>query len=699
MSLRCLALATVLLAACGDNIVPGDSMNLVINAEDNLTTTEGGGTATFTVQLREAPASAVTIDVTSSDVSEGTVSPATVTLDANNFNVPVTITITGVEDDADDGDQAYQVTLSATDAAGGGPATATVDVTNQDNDGVGITVEPTSGLTTNEDGTSATFMVVLDAQPTADVVVPLSSSDPGEGVAEQAMLTFTTENWNAPQIVTVSGVDDSIADGPQTYTIQLGAATSTDPAYSGLDANDVELTNVDNDSPGVIVNPTSGLQTTESGGTATFTVVLASEPSADVTITLASSDAGEGTVAPTTLTFTPANWDAEQVVTVTGVDDGLDDGDQSYTIVLAAATSTDAGYNGIDPDDVSVTNIDDEAPGYSIVPLTGLSTTEGGGTATFTVALVSAPTADVTIAISAGNPDEATPNQTSLTFTPADFATPQTVTVTGVDDAIADGAQPFTIVLAPAVSADPAYDGLDPQDVTGTNTDDDSPGITVFPNAGLLVSELGDTATFTIVLNSEPTGNVTIGLSSNDTTEGTVSPASVTFTPLNWDVPRTITITGVNDAIADGNQQFFIITAAALSTDPTYNGLNPSNVKVTNFDDDIAAVLVSSDGIEEVSENGTTATYSMVLTTQPTSNVRCAVTSTDTSEGTVNVTSVLFTPTDYDQPHVVTITGVDDAIVDGVQLFTIVNAACNSLDPSYANLNPRDVNARNLDND
>jgi hypothetical protein len=79
-----------------------------------------------------------------------------------------------------------------------------------------------------------------------------------------------------------------------------------------------------------------------------------------VTIPLSSSDTTEGTVSPSSLTFTSANWSTEQTVTVTGVDDDLEDGHQSYTIVLGNATSADPDYDGMDPDDISVTNVDDD---------------------------------------------------------------------------------------------------------------------------------------------------------------------------------------------------------------------------------------------------------------------------------------------------------------------------------------------------
>ncbi len=689
-------LALALAAACGDNLGDSEDLAIKVTPANGLHTTEGGGTATFTVALAAAPRSEVTIDVSSLDPAEGTVSPAKLTFDASNFSIPVTVTITGVDDAVDDGDQDFEVKLAAS-AQDGATASATVSVTNDDNDGIGVTVTPTELMTT-ESGDSATFTVVLDAQPTATVTIPIASSATAEGTVDVASLTFTTVNWNAPQTVTVTGVDDAIADGPQSYMILVGPATSDDPAYDDVDPTDVTVINVDNDSPGIIVTPTSGLVTTEGGGTATFSVVLASQPTADVSISLTSSDPGEGTTV-SSLTFTSVNWDAPQIVTVTGVDDTLDDGDQSYTIVLAPATSGDAGYVGLDAADVSATNTDDEAPGFIVTPTSGLVTSEAGGTDSFTVALISAPTADVTVAVSSNNPGEGTASVTSLTFTPTDFAVPQTVTVTGVNDAIADGNQPYQIVLAPATSTDAAYAGFDPPDVSVTNTDNDSPGITVRPLTGLLVSELGDTTTFTVVLNSQPIANVTLPIASNDTTEGTVSPSSLVFTPANWDVPRTVTVTGVDDNLADGNQLFQAAVGVAVSADPNYNGINPPNPQVTNFDDDVATVVVRSAPIIEVSESGGTATFSIVLTTQPTADVRCAVSTSNSNEGVVNPLFTVFTPANFDQDHSFTVTGVDDAVVDGSQLFQIITAACTSLDPDYNGLNPRDVNARNLDND
>ncbi|HBP89821.1 MAG TPA: hypothetical protein DD706_19245, partial [Nitrospiraceae bacterium] len=125
----------------------------------------------------------------------------------------------------------------------------------------GITVNPTSGLTTTEGGGTATFTVVLDTLPTGDVSIALSSSDTTEGTVSPASLTFTTSNGTIPQTVTVTGVDDAMIDGSIAYFILTGAATSDDFDYAGLDPADVSVTNTDNDVAGITVNPTSGLTT------------------------------------------------------------------------------------------------------------------------------------------------------------------------------------------------------------------------------------------------------------------------------------------------------------------------------------------------------------------------------------------------------------------------------------------------------
>src|SRR5882672_8753014 len=405
----------------------------------------------------------------------------------------------------------------------------------------------------------------------------------GTGCVAIDSVTVTRADWDVSN--TGTWIQDTFDFGVVNYTVNPGKSvgfkveaaqnemwlaydTTSYPAWG-------QLTIL---APGISVTPTSGLTTTEGGGTATFTVVLDSSPSANVTIGLSSSDLTEGTVSPASVTFTSGNWNTAQTVTVTGVNDFVADGNVAYTIVTAPATSTDGGYNGMNASDVGVTNTDDDTAGITVAPTSGLTTTEGGGTATFTVVLTSQPTANVTVGLSSSDLTEGTVAPASVSFTSANWNTAQTVTVTGVDDFGVDGAVAYTIVTAAATSTDGIYNGMNAADVGVTNTDNDTAGVTVIPTSGLTTTEGGGAATFTVVLTSQPTANVTVGLSSSDLTEGTVSPASLTFTPGNWNTAQTVTVTGADDFVVDGAVSYTILTSAATSTDGSYNGLNGADV-------------------------------------------------------------------------------------------------------------------------
>ena len=162
-------------------------------------------------------------------------------------------------------------------------------------------------------------------------------------------LLFTTEDWNSDKTVEVTGVADNLSDGDQAYSILLGADNSTgDSSYLYIYPPDVSLRNLDlTDKGSFYVSAISG-DTDENLNTAYFTVRLASAPSGDaatdnVTITMASSDTGEGTLSVSTgitgdnasqLVFSSSNWNSVRTVTVTGVADNLSDGDQAYAIQL-----------------------------------------------------------------------------------------------------------------------------------------------------------------------------------------------------------------------------------------------------------------------------------------------------------------------------------------------------------------------------
>lgn len=224
-----------------------------------------------------------------------------------------------------------------------------------------VKVGAPSNSTTSEDGGTTTFTVALGSKPSAKVSLALVVDKPGEAELDKTILTFDATNYAEPQTVSVTGKDDDADDGDVPYAVVFAMAASSDPAYAGVIARPVALTNIDNDTGGLVVSAPTKTFTTEKGGTTTFTVRLRTKPSADVTVPIASTKPAEGTVDKTNLIFTPANYKTEQTVTVTGADEAKPDGDVAYKVTVGKTTSQDAVYRDLE-DDFDLTNVDDDVP-------------------------------------------------------------------------------------------------------------------------------------------------------------------------------------------------------------------------------------------------------------------------------------------------------------------------------------------------
>ncbi|MEH2023374.1 beta strand repeat-containing protein [Nostoc sp.] len=226
----------------------------------------------------------------------------------------------------------------------------------------------------------------------------------------------------------------------------------------------------------------------------------------------------------------------------------------------------------------TITIVDDDTiPTISIADKTG---NEGSGNFVFTVKLSNASSNVITVAYNTSNDTaiantDYTPIAGSLTFNPGTIT--QTITVPILDDFVVESSKRFFVNLT-----NPTNASITDNQANGTITDNDIAGFTISPTTGLITTETGGTDSFSIRLTSQPTADVILNLSSSKVTEGTVS-NSVTFTAANWNTPQIITVTGVNDGIADDNIAYQIITAKAVSSDAKYNILNPNDIDVVNI--------------------------------------------------------------------------------------------------------------------
>ena len=603
-----------------------------------LSLSEGGSATTYMVVLDSNPLATVTLTPSSGDAGAARVSGA-LSFDSSNWDTAQPVMVTPVQDD-----DANDETVTVSHAISGYGGVSNADVANvtvavADDDTAGVTVS-TVRLALAEGGRAGSYTVKLNSNPLATVTVTPRSGDAGAAMVSGGPLTFNSSNWRTEQIVMVTPVDDDDAND-ETVTVSHGIS-----GYSGVSRVDsLTVTVDDNETAGVTVS-TTRLALAEGGSARSYTVVLDSDPLATVTVTPASDDAGAATVSGGPLTFNSSNWRTEQMVTVTPVDD--DDANDETVTVSHRVT----GYSGVsnsDVDDVTITVEDDETAGVT-VSTTRLALTEGGNPTTYTVVLDSNPQATVTVTPVSDDDGAAAVSGGPLTFTSSNWDTARTVTVTPVDD---DDANDETVMVSHSISG---YSGVSHSDVADLTVTVAEPGVTI-DTTRLSLTEGGSTATYTVVLDALPSGNVTVIPYSDDTDAAMVSPA-LTFTTTNWDTPRTVTVTPVDDD--DANDET-VMVSHAVSGYPRVSNSDVDDLTVTVADDDTAGVTVTPTSLA-LAEGGSTATYTVKLNTLPSGNVTVTPNSDDSRAVTVSA-ALTFNSSNWNtaQPVTVTPVGDDDA--------------------------------------
>ena len=262
-----------------------------------------------------------------------------------------------------------------------------MEVTVTDDEMTGVSIAPAE-LTIAEGG-SDSYEVVLTSKPSHEVTVTISRSGDTDIDRDPDRLTFSSSNWNTAQTVTVSTAQDG--DGIDDAATLSHTVTSTDADYNGIGVSEVDVTVTDNEAAGVSIGPAQ--LTIAEGGSDSYEVVLTSQPSHDVTVTVTHSGDRDIGIDDQELTFTASDWETAQVVTVAAAQD--DDARDDTATLSHSVASTDEDYNGITVSEVAVAVTDDETAGVSILP-EELTIAEGGSDS-YEVVLTSQPAHEVTV--------------------------------------------------------------------------------------------------------------------------------------------------------------------------------------------------------------------------------------------------------------------------------------------------------------
>ena len=689
-----------------DNDVAGYTLSPISGTLTETFSNQAG----FQISLDVQPLTPVLFDISTSDLGEvAVVPPTTLTFTNASWNVSQTIFLASVDDYIIDGTQQVSITTAVNSTSDPGftsLVSQTQIIVNTDNDEAGFNLSTVSGTLTESINTPAEITVTLTAEPAANVTLDFISSSLTEvTIASPTSLVFTPSSWNVSQTITFLSVDDFMIDGNQTVSITATVNTGSDSDFISVSSQTVTLTNRDNDNPGfILTNPIEALSE-GSTSTAYFTAVLTAMPLVDVVLDISSFDVGEVAVLTTSLTFSPAMWNVPQKVFLRSVDDDILDGNQLVTINVLVNSSSDTDFISLSAQNISINNADDDIAGFVLTEPIGNLTEGATSTITIGAYLIAEPSSDVRLNFSSLDLTEvAVVSPTSLNFSPANWSVSQTITLESINEYLVDGSQITSITAVIDASSDNNFVGLSSQTVTVTNFDNDYAAIHVIDFNTQLTENGTSLGSVTIQLTAEPTTEVILKASSLDTSEIMITTVDeFIFTAANWNIPQTLFFQSIDDFVIDGTQTASISVSVLSTLDTNFSIISPVLVPVQNTDNDYPTVnLVAGDNL--TSESGDTGLFYLSLSAIPTSNVSLEIRSLNPNEVTVNTTNILFTPSTWNTPQLINLTGVEDSppFSDGSQSVTITVENLQTSDADFALITNDDLPSfvvQNQDND
>ena len=684
----------------------------IVLSETAVTVPENGS-ATYTVKLTTPPTADVTVTIatattgnhTDDNIRVSSPSNGTLSFTSQNYDTAQTVTLRANSDsDAINGTR--DITHTASGGNFDGAPVATVLATERDSQARVNVTQSSSAVSTVSvvEEATATYDVTLDAQPAADVAVTIAEATTGNDIDEHITvtssktLTFTPQNYATPQPVTLAAAEDhDLADGRRAITHTASDAGNTHSGYDGAPVKSVTAREDDIDTGGIAFadsaeNATTTVSVNEEG-TGSYKVKLTHKPTGTVNVQVRAATGGSNdtdiTVQDTndgasgnqtgSITFNADNWDTYRTVTLAARDD--DDTDTGSRTI--DHTANGGGYSNITG---ALTASEVENDATIVISKSAVSIPEGS-TATYTVKLGTAPTANVTVnlfAITTWSESDITissPSSEQLTFCPSSsnctspntvWSTAQTVTLAAAEDTANFGGEVngSQRIRHRATSADASYNNM-VVFLTASEVENDK---------GILVPSFvdvpeGGSANFDVSLHVQPTHDVTVTIS--EATTGwaidpditVTSPASktLTFTNSNWNIGQAVTLSAAQDDDFSGDSRNISISSA--SSDADYNNLS-TTIFAIEAEDDVGLVLPATASVNEAG----TGTYRVRLSAEPTGNVYVSVRAASGSGQDTDITikdtddstdgdqtgSILFTADNWSTSRTVTLAARDD---------------------------------------
>ena len=637
-----------------DNDVP--TVTLAVSSE---TIAENGGTSTLTVTLSAAPASAITIPITVGGTAtigssnDFTLSAMSVMFPTSGAGATTqTVTITGVDDSADDNDETIILSVDVSSIVGvdaGATTSVTVTITDDDNaptdPTVTLSVSPAT-ISEADVSTTATLTVTLSAALATATTIPITVEGTATGTDDYTLsassVMFPTSGAGATvQTLTITAVDDIIDDNDETIILSVDASSITGVAAGGTTSVTVTIT--DDDTPAVSF--ASGSTTVaEDGSAQTITVNVTPAPSGSLMVPVTVGGGAmpddytlgaslSGTSPNLTLTVTTSGT---ATITLTPVDDSDVESSETVTLTLGSGT----GYTVGTPSVHTVTITDNDVAVTPEVSFASATTTvaEDGSAQTITVNATPAPASNIMVSVTVGGgamTDDYTlgsslsgtsPNLTLMVTTSGTA----TITLTPTDDSNVESSETVTLTLASGTG----YTVGSPSVHTVTITDNDTAVTPVasFASATTTVAEDGSAQTITVNVAPAPASNIMVsvtvggGAMTDDYTLGSsLSGTSPNLTLMvTTSGTATITLTPTDDSTVESSET--VTLTLASGTGYTVGSPSVHTVTITDNDTSSTPVVSFTSATTTVAEDGSARLIMVRATPAPASNIMVSVT-------------------------------------------------------------------------
>ena len=556
------------------------------------------------------------------------------------FNAVTGLFFFTINDGLLEGDETMVIRVEPVSTTGGLTALgATRTITIRDRK-PSVTITAASSLVT--EGTDALFTLSRTESTAEALTVNVTISETASKLSGSLPATVTFDAGAGEAMLALNTQGDSVVGEHSTVTVTISPDTDDPAIYRPGDPDTASVTVLDDDETarGVIVAPTE--LTVAEGGSGEYWVALQTAPTDTVTIAIASDDSAAATVSPASLTFTTANWDTRQKVTVTGEAD-TDTNDETVTLTHDVGGG-DYASEGVTAPPVTVTVEDeDETPVPMVWGFLG-SGGEEGNDATFRLRRTGATDAELEVNVSVSDTGEflAEDEERNRTVTFAPGASVAQLSVPTVDDEFGEPDGTITV----QIENGDAYDIGNPDTVQSTVFDDD--GISSEVLLGVSPEQVGEddpasdvtvSATLDRGARTEATNVVVaFGAATDSANRGADYEAdtelTLTIAPGQTSAAGTIAVTPIDDAYGEGDETISLTGSTA--------DLQVIGTQVTITDDEIASsevtLMVSSSAVGE-DDPATAVTVTAALDEDPRSEptsvvVAVGATSDSATEGT-----------------------------------------------------------------